>query len=363
VSTVEDRVQRIMEAHWRDPGYTVPNPDVYPAQFLWDSCFHAVIWRTLGRPERALTELRNLFTHQTADGFVAHMTYWSDPDRHADFWGHRHTSAVTQPPMYGHALADLVRAGVAVDEELIDRAEAGLRFLVERRSRDGVVAIVHPWESGCDDSPRWDSWCPGGWTAARWKAIKGELVASLAFDGDSPVGNPSFEVGAAGFNALVVFNVVELAVAAGRSLHPSLTAFVDDYVPTFDDVGGRASSDVATSEALLAALVDDAAADDALTRLGTSFRADFGPTTVARSEPAYDPTAYWRGPAWPQLTYLFWLAARRAGRVDDAASLASALVRGAARSGFAEYWHPDDGTGLGARPQSWTGLAAVVSAR
>ena len=30
-------------------------------------------------------------------------------------------------------------------------------------------------------------------------------------------------------------------------------------------------------------------------------------------------------------------------------------------SGFAEYWNPDTGAGLGARPQSWTCLAAVVS--
>jgi hypothetical protein len=39
------------------------------------------------------------------------------------------------------------------------------------------------------------------------------------------------------------------------------------------------------------------------------------------------------------------------------------LVRGAARSGLAEYWHPDTGAALGAVPQSWSALAAVVRPR
>jgi hypothetical protein len=34
---------------------------------------------------------------------------------------------------------------------------------------------------------------------------------------------------------------------------------------------------------------------------------------------------------------------------------------GAHRSDFAEYWDPDTGNGLGARPQSWTALAAVMA--
>ena len=45
------------------------------------------------------------------------MTYWSERGRaddatHASFWGRPETSSITQPPMYGHALAELHRAGV-----------------------------------------------------------------------------------------------------------------------------------------------------------------------------------------------------------------------------------------------------------
>ena len=58
--------------------------------------------------------------------------------------------------MYGHAVAELRRRGIDVPDELAERAHAGLRFLVRERARDpesGLITVVHPWETGCDDSP------------------------------------------------------------------------------------------------------------------------------------------------------------------------------------------------------------------
>ena len=86
-----------------------------------------------------------------------------------------------------------------------------------------------------------------------------------------------------------------------------------------------------------------------------------GPAGVHREEPGFDPRAYWRGPAWPQLSYLMWVGLRRHGRNEAAEAVASTTVRGAMRSGLAEYWDPDDGTGGGAVPQSWSALAALMA--
>ena len=96
-----------------------------------------------------------------------------------------------------------------------------------------------------------------------------------------------------------------------------------------------------------------------------AFGAPFGPRGVHRDEASYEPDQYWRGPAWPQLTYLLWCAAGRAERNGVigsavARTLASGLVDGARRSGLAEYWNPDTGEGRGAAPQSWAGLAVCV---
>jgi glycogen debranching enzyme len=108
---------------------------------------------------------------------------------------------------------------------------------------------------------------------------------------------------------------------------------------------------------------DAGRADRALAQLELPdrFGAPFGPTNVARSDPAYDPRMYWRGAAWPHLNYLLWLALRRGRRIDEAAALAERTREAAVRSGWAEYWDPETGDGLGAIPQSWTGLALAMT--
>ena len=62
----------------------------------------------------------------------------------------------------------------------------------------------------------------------------------------------------------------------------------------------------------------------------------------------------------PLTLYLFWLAQRRWGRNEPSATLAENTVVAAVQSGLAEYWNPESGRGLGAIPQSWTGLALAL---
>ncbi len=366
------QARAVLEANWREPGFCVPHETTYPRLWLWDSCFHAVCWAHLGDGDRGVIEVRNALAHQEPNGFVPHITYWDDSDTHADFWGRPHTSTITQPPMYGHALAELHRLGVAVPDALVEQARLGLWYLLTVRMRDGVgPVIVHPWESGCDDSARWDAWCPQPWSVDRWKAVKGELVGALA-DG----ANARFEVASVGFCALVAFNARELAEVANDAdlrvaadaLTAQLAARWDGERRTWIDhvvVGPESTAAVRTLDALLPVLVvDDGAATAAAfadVLDDQAFGGQFGPAANHRDEPTFDPTAYWRGPAWPQLTYLLWVAARRFGDDVTVAGLGERLIAGATKSGLAEYWHPDTGEGLGAIPQSWTALVAVVA--
>jgi glucosylglycerate hydrolase len=365
---LESTARPVLDAAWRDPGFCVPHAGTYPFQWLWDSCFHSVVWAELG-DERAVTELSTALAHQSPSGFVPHLTYWAAPDHHAGFWGRDRTSSLTQPPMYGHAVAACLRRGLEVPGEVVARAEAGLRFLLERRERTatGLVAAVHPWETGCDDSPRWDDWCPG-FDPADWYAVKGELVAALRFDGGDPTSSSAFTVGAVGFNALIAWNVRELAsVGAAAELQPAADELVDALAARWDPArrtwtdADAGSGTCRTVDALLPVLVDPRPEPFADLVDPGAYGAPHGPRGVHPDEPAYQPDRYWRGPAWPQLTYLLALAARRAGEVGAAAELARCLVRGAARSEVAEYWHPDSGRGLGARPQSWTTLAVLAA--
>ena len=227
----------MMETHWQSYGYTVPNADVYPWQWLWDSCFHALIWHELGEPERALTELRSLFAAPHPTGFVPHMRYIGRPDASVEFWGRRGASSITQPPMYGHALAQLDRAGVEVDDRLVASARDGLDFLLSRRRRlDGLPVLCHPWESGADDSPRWDAWCPDGrFDRGAWRRVKGELVRSIVHEVGAPVHNPDFRVASVGFAALVAFNAQELSDQFGVTYTGDVRAIVDGLTARWDE--------------------------------------------------------------------------------------------------------------------------------
>jgi hypothetical protein len=372
----------MMESHWREPGYTVPNATVYPHQWLWDSCFHALIWAELGRPDRAITELECALGSQDEAGFVPHMRYWADPQMHADFWGAEAASSITQPPMYGYAIHSLLMRGVVVRDQLIERALSAFRFLLHERARcprTGLVQVCHPWETGADNSPRWDDFAPHPFEPVAWKVTKGDLVQSIERNAvGSPVANPGFPVAPISFNALLAWNALMLGEAIGskelkaegRDLAGAIDRRWDPDRVTFLDgrVGRARSGAVRTLDSLLPVLLF-AAAPGERTEIDLVFRLLFdhrayggpcGPAGVHRDEPAFEPRTYWRGPAWPQLTFLFWQAARSRGRPADARRLAHMLVDGAERSRLAEYWDPDDGTGLGAAPQSWTGLALLA---
>ena len=373
----------VMERHWQPEGYTAPSAGRYPFQWLWDSCFHAVIWAHLG-DERALVELATVFHWQTDDGFVPHIGYQREPAAQAAFWGREGRSAVTQPPMYGHAAAELVRRGVPLPDEILERCRRGLRWLLRHRRRAGGIVICHPWESGADDDPRWDGWCPGGFDDGRWFDRKGELVRALRLDAEGASrSSATFEVASAGFEALVAFNAAELAgLVDDDELRSAATEVADgidhrwvgeartwvDWVAD-EHLGEATRGDDGRSARtlfnLLPVLVSsraeavDAAFADVVDH--AAYGASFGPAGVHRAEPAFDPGTYWRGPAWPQLTYLLWLAASKRSSSSLAPSLAAGAAAGAVSSGMAEYWDPDTGTGLGAIPQSWTGLSAVMA--
>jgi glycogen debranching enzyme len=370
------RARGILEAAWRDDeagGFCVPNPTTYPWQWLWDSCFHAVVWAHLG-DERAARELASALAAQDDDGFVPHVRYGRGPQPHAELWGRVATSSITQPPMYGHAVAVLHRRGHDPGGVVVDKATRGLRFLLERRHRTagGLVEICHPWESGCDDSPRWDDLVPGGPGDGRWFDRKGSLVASIERSPTgAPLRNPECAVGSVGFAALVAWNALELVEVTGddRLRRPALEladaidARWDGDLRTWVDDGPTAdgSGRVRTLDALLPLLLHPREAAVAALIDPGAFGAACGPRGVHRDEPTYEPATYWRGPAWPQLTYLLWLSTSSRNARAAAASLSRSMVAGAVRSGFAELWVADTGAPLGAVPQTWSALTVVVA--
>ena len=296
-ASVDAASRRILEENWvATPGFTMPNRRKYPWQWLWDSCFHAIAWSHLGDP-RGVTELQSLLSLQLPTGFVPHMGYQTHPKRSLASWHAPGRSDITQPPMYGHALRVLAARGFAV-EHLYDAATAGLDYLFDAR-RDpstGLIRVVHPWETGCDDSPRFDGWHAEPFSERRWNARKRELVRSIRLRDGAAWANEAFDVGSAGFSALVAFNARELGELTSNedllSKASALAKAIDGQwlgaQRTWGDVclaGPRTTSAVRTLDALFAVLVSENAE-----HVDAAFAQIFDePPSGARSGPAARP--------------------------------------------------------------------------
>ena len=149
--------------------YTVPTKGLYPFQWNWDSCLTALGQRHFDEA-RAWTEIGTLLEHQWPDGMVPHIVFHEMDEGYfpgPDVWGTNRptpTSGITQPPVLGFVIERLFSE--ARDTDLARRmalanapkADAWHRWFYANRDpeRTGLVAILHPWEAGRDNSIDWD---------------------------------------------------------------------------------------------------------------------------------------------------------------------------------------------------------------
>jgi len=149
--------------------YTCPSLGHYEHQWLWDSCFHAIIWSYFN-PENAKRELLSLIKKQFENGMLPHMYYWKPATgwipRIGDWlfknWPEKDRSRITQPPLIAQAVEKVYAQthDQAFLEQMIGPIQKYYDWLHTERnekiSGDGLVAIIHPWESGMDLLPIWD---------------------------------------------------------------------------------------------------------------------------------------------------------------------------------------------------------------
>ncbi|HKJ94729.1 MAG TPA: neutral trehalase, partial [Gammaproteobacteria bacterium] len=148
-------------------GYTVPTRGLYPFQWNWDAGFTALGWAAFDEP-RAWRELTRLLDGQWDDGMIPHIVFHAASAEYfpgPDVWGvggEPPTSGITQPPVLGFVVADMLAR--ARDRALAEARIAALypallgnlRWWRDARTVDGLALCYHPWETGMDNSPAWD---------------------------------------------------------------------------------------------------------------------------------------------------------------------------------------------------------------
>lgn len=416
-------------------GWTRAAPNLYPHQWSWDTGFIAIGLAHFDTA-RAARELTGLFEHQWKNGKVPHIVFNPDAPPDSYFPGPEHwasageypeappappyTSCLCQPPT--HALGALRVWELAQEREEADAARGFLgeiypkllawhRYLATERDPEGsgLVTINHPWESGMDNSPRWDG--------ALQTIEVGELPPferQDLDDVDHPTERPTDEEYARYLWLVELIKRVRCNEAALYGSHPFLVKDVlfsailvaaNESLLEIAGVVGAPEEDMALIEAWVsrgragldqqwdpelglcvdhdlrrdaplrartvggfAPLVAGGQAPDRLDALlrmlySTAFlgnpklRRPLPPST-SPTEAHFQPRNYWRGPVWPVISWLLWRALVRAGERDRAHDLRRVALQELSGGDFAEYYEPFTGEPLGSDNQSWT--AAVT---
>jgi hypothetical protein len=418
IEDLDRAARRVVVTNWRQQA-TVPAARLYPHQWSWDSAFVAIGLRHLS-PARAQRELESLFGAQWRDGRVPHIVF--DPHVPADayfpgpsFWRSGAvpeapavpTSGIVQPPAHALAVWLTYCADPATARargflpRLYPRLVAWHRYLTTRRdlTGSGLMSVVHPWESGMDNSPAWDAPLsrvtpvPDGEFTRRdlnhasaaerpTDADYGRYVRlardyrdaryadSLRVHGfavEDPLCNALL---AAGEHALASM-AAELGSdprrhrSAAARLTDTLTATLYDptagtFFPRDAHTGTLIRSYSVGGLMPLVVPGLPVATELIKTALGNRFR-----LREACPLPSYDLTAhdhdagrYWRGPGWINTSWLFWHGLRLHDESSLAGDLRRRLLDRVRNAGFREYFDPLTGAGHGTDEFSWT--AALI---
>lgn len=396
-------------------GYTVPTDRLYPFQWNWDSAFVAMGFATFD-VDRALRELERLLEGQWADGMIPHIVFHALADSYfpgPEPRGTRHeppTSGITQPPVFGMALRFIqARAGWAFAPRIEALARAAARChawweAARDPERSGLVAVLHPWETGSDNSPAWDAALarvPTEISTPLRRRDTGHVDAAMRpRDDDYRRYIHLMETyRAAGWEPRAMWEAAPFRVADVQA-SAMLCRAAEDLAAVFDALGDKAAASAqrALAGRLAAGLQGTWRGAQArfLSRdlvsgvyimartqagfvpllalaLAPAERAAIvgelsrrcagcvvGLPTVPPGEPSFEARRYRRGPVWAVIDWLIAEGLRRNGCGEAADALIGPLLAAIAREGFCEYFDPLTGDGLGGGRFSWTAAAWLV---
>ncbi len=403
---------------------TVPSRGLYPHQWSWDSAFIALGLRHWA-PRRAATELLSLFGAQWSDGRIPHIAFNPAVDPHAyfpgpTFWrsadvpGHPpvDTSGIIQPPVHAVAAAAVATGLGPAGDAFAHRAYPCLVAQHDylRRCRTvgpaGLAAVVHPWETGMDNAPAWDTPLhavsadlglfdvytrrdvqhagagerPTDEDYARYIRLA-LAYRDHGYDDDWVRGSGEFCVLDPTFNALWAWAELALAELAGRvGADPGphrdeaarITSGLVDRLwnapaglfTAYDVRAGAALPERTVSGVVplvLPGLPASVIATLRSTLVGPAFGVGqgWGVPSFDLTDPRHDPQRYWRGPSWLNTTWLVARGLEQHGETGLATRLDQDVVGLVARSGLREYFHPVTGAGHGTDRFSWSAALLI----
>ncbi|MEE8437792.1 MAG: trehalase family glycosidase [Candidatus Neomarinimicrobiota bacterium] len=401
---------------------TKPAPELYPHQWNWDSALIAIGLSHFD-PIRAQSEIQALLAGQWKNGMIPHIIFNPKAASYSpgpEFWNIEKavaaprgisTSGITQPPLLALAAHNIYcnihdkTAGLNFLESTFEAISAYQKFFMLHRNYDdsGLVCIIHPWESGLDNSPAWDpvlamitpttlvnfkrtdssiippSQRPDDLEYSRYAYLV-ELYKNLEYSQEKILRNCPFIVESVVFNSLLLLDL-EAMLSIGKLLKHDMTETMawalrlksavnsklfdpnSGCYGDYDCRNGRLILRSTISEIfpICAGIPSGRRRDSLITRLKSdSFwpKHGFGITTVNRHSGSFDSQKYWRGPVWININWFFINNFLNSGDNTLALRLMENTFQLVNHNGFFEYYSPQTGKGLGTGDFSWT--AALI---
>lgn len=397
--------------------FTRPGNQQYPHQWNWDSAVIALGLSHYDLP-RALVELRALLGAQWKNGMLPHVVYHNAPSDYfpdSAFWQIESspdaplvpTSGITQPPLLTTVIRRIHNRTPIVSfvREVYPALLRWHRWLHTDRDDDGsgLVYLIHPWESGTDDSPRWLSAMEDirpldvppfrrGDTryvdaAERPYQADYERFINLIdifrrhrYQSASLLTHSPFLVKDILFNAILFRANVDLRALAVELKEPVEEidhwlacmranfdrCFWDEGRGLYFDYNLRMAQPIrvntaATFMPLYAGLSSPEQAHRLINEhwlnpkeYAYDQRTHYGITTTSKDEPAWDARRYWRGPVWIIQNWMLIDGLKMYGFDDLAQRLRQDSLALLDHSGFREYYDSHDGSGCGSTQFSWS---------
>lgn len=410
-------------------GWTVPAGELYPHQWLWDSCFIAIGLAHLDI-ERAQKEIKNLLRGQWSNGMVPHIIFEDSPEHRREHklwqsWLNPHapngllTTGITQPPMLAEAA---VRIGQKMKlperrswyRQIYPHLLKYHQWIYEDRVVDGLAMLLHPYESGFDNSPYWaiqlrlHAWpwwlklaektgldklaelfrrdtkhlnegqrASNAEGIADWALLR--RLRSRAYESREILQKPKLEVADLAFNCILIranTHLRGIAKTLGEQLPEELVANMKHTEASLNNLWDEQSGlyfsgdaleqhlilepTISTLLPLYAGCIPRERAEHLVGLLGkrSQYKVSWPIPSVPQNSGYFNPERYWQGPTWVNTNWLIIDGLKQYGFLDEAEAIKEKTLLMVGSNDSFEYFNPLNGQGQGAPNFSWT--AALV---
>jgi glycogen debranching enzyme len=402
--TLAKEAKRILYFNIVDSQYTKAGSKLYPHQWLWDTCFIAMGYSHFDN-QQAKKEIIKMLKAQWKNGLVPHIKYNSKKRRYYPALRHwkipttKLTSGITQPPMLAIAAWEIYKKDK--DKTFLKKVYPKIKkyhkFLRSQRGGD-LLFIIHPWESGMDNTPVYFDVLK---RVKDGKLLKADeridnkiipksqrptkefydkamslvhLFGEYRYDIDQIKKHSEFIIEDVLFNSIwceANLCLNHIAKVLGRNgdiflkwrrqtIIKMRQKLFKNFYFNFD-VKGNSLISKKSCIIFLPLFAGIATQKQAakIVKAMKSFTLKFPVCSYDPKAPEFNPKKYWRGSVWVNINWFLIRGLYKYGYKDKANEIKIKTIELIKDNGFYEYFNPITGEGYGDSQQSWTAALLI----